>query len=61
MVFTQKFLVEILQIYLNEEKLTTNSFKPGFLQLLTAIKNDDISKMHNFNDALSLSNLLTKI
>ena len=47
--------------YLNEEKLTTNSFKPGFLQLLKAIKNDDISKMHNLNDALSLSYLLSKI
>ena len=34
--------------YLNEEELTLNSFKPGFLQLLKAIKNDDLRKMHNF-------------
>ena len=31
------------------------------IALLTAIKNDDISKMHNLNDALSLSYLLTKL
>ncbi len=52
---------QIQDMYLDEEELTTNGFKPGFLQLLNAIKNDDISKMHNFDDALNLSNLINKL
>lgn len=49
------------ETYLDEEKLTINGFKPGFVELLKAIKNNDNSKMHNFDDALKLSNLLSKL